>query len=78
VAMIHIAAVALTALLPGEAARLWMLMLPILMAPVGIELSGWPMRARMVVYVCLWLMVAVIGQNMIFLNLGPAVDVAMR
>jgi hypothetical protein len=78
VSLVHIAAVACTALLPGEAARLWMLMLPMLMAPIGIELAAWPMRARMVVYVCLWLMVAVIGQNMILLNLGPDIDVVMR
>jgi len=78
VALIHMAAVAFTALLPGEAARLWMIMLPMLMAPIGIELSAWPMRGRMVVYVCLWLMVAVIGQNMLFLNLGPDVDLVMR
>jgi len=44
VALTHMAAVAFTALLPGEAARLWMIMLPMLMAPIGIELSAWPMR----------------------------------
>ena len=74
VALIHVTTVALTALLPGEAARLWMLMLPLLMAPIGLELAAWPMRSRMIVYACLWLMTAVICQNINFLYLGDEIE----
>ena len=74
VALVHVATVALTALLPGETARLWMLMLPLLMAPIGLELAAWPMRARLVVFACLWLATAAICQDMNFLYIGDEIE----
>jgi hypothetical protein len=71
---IQIVTVALAALLPGEAARLWMLMLPLLMAPVGSELSTWPPRYRAAAFACLWLILVLICQNMNFLYMGPQYD----
>jgi hypothetical protein len=44
------------------------------MAPIGFELSRWPLRARLTVYVCLWLVTVVICQNMTFLYMGPELD----
>ncbi len=58
------------AFLPGETARLWLFMFPMLMVPIGFELSQWPVRHRMAVYAALWLVTAAIAQNMIFLNMG--------
>ena len=73
-ALLQILTVAAAALLPGEAARLWLPMLPLLMAPVGAELARWPLWARLVVYTCLWLITATICQNMTFLYMGPELD----
>src|SRR5262249_42758727 len=42
--------VAVLGLLPGETARVWMFLLPLLMLPVGLELARWTFSARMIVY----------------------------
>ena len=73
VALLHIGTVALAALLPGETARLWTLMLPLLMAPIGCELAHWPARARMTVFACLFVVTVAVGQNMLF-NYVPELD----
>jgi hypothetical protein len=72
--LLQILTVAAAALLPGESARLWLPMLPLLMAPIGLELSRWPLWARLTVYVCLWLITVTICQNMAFLYMGPELD----
>lgn len=64
--LLQILTVALAALLPGEAARLWLPMLPLLLAPAAIELTRWPAAPRMLVYLCLWILLAAIAQNMWF------------
>jgi hypothetical protein len=64
--LLQIVTVALVALLPGEAARLWLPMLPLLIAPAALELTRWPFAARIGVYACLWLMLAVLCQNLAF------------
>jgi hypothetical protein len=74
IGLLQILIVIAAALLPGEAARLSMLLLPLLMAPVGLELAKWSPRRRMVVYACLWLITVVICQNMTFVYLGPEFD----
>jgi hypothetical protein len=74
VAVLQIAIVAAAGLLPGESTRLWMLLLPALMAPTALELAAWSPRARFVTYGCLWLILAVIAQNMTFIYLGPELD----
>ena len=74
IALLQILVVAGAGLLPGEAARLWMLLLPFLMAPIGLELAQWPTRLRMSVYLCLWLIAVVICQNMTFVYMGADLD----
>jgi hypothetical protein len=74
VALIQIGTVALAALLPGEVARLWMLYIPLLMAPVGFELARWPTRPRMIVYACVWVMLTTICQILSFLYMGEGLD----
>jgi hypothetical protein len=60
---------------PGENARLMLWAMPMLMIPIGIELArGFPLGARLTVYACLWLVTAVICQNMVFLYMGPELD----
>jgi hypothetical protein len=66
----QIAVVAAAAFLPGEVARLWLLLYPFLMVSIGYELRRWPVKHRMAVYMVLVLMTAAIAQNMIFLNMG--------
>ncbi len=69
-ALLQVAIMAAAALLPGEAARLWMPFYPMLMTAVGFELSRWPGRYRVGVFAALWLITTVIAQNMLFLNMG--------
>jgi len=69
-AVLQIATVVATALLPGETARLWLLLYPMLMVPIGFELAHWPTSYRMSAYAALWLATTAIAQNMIFLNMG--------
>ena len=73
-ALVQIATVAAAALLPGETARLWLLLYPLLMAPIGFELASWPAKSRMIVYGCLWLLLVVICQNMTLIYMGPELD----
>ena len=62
------------AVFPGENARLMLPMMPLLMAPIAIELSHWPTGARLTVYLLLVLITAAICQNMIFLYMGPEIE----
>lgn len=59
--------VAIIALLPGETARVWIFMLPLLVLPAGLELARWTPRARMLAYAATWLVTAAILQNMQFI-----------
>jgi hypothetical protein len=58
--------VAVTGLIRAETARTWIFMMPLVMIPVGIELSRWSFRSCLVVYFCLWLLTVAICQNMAF------------
>jgi hypothetical protein len=49
-------------------------LMPLLMMPIGLELSRWPVRARTTTFVLLLLSLAIIAQNMIFLYLGPEIE----
>jgi hypothetical protein len=59
--------VAALGLLQSETARVWNFMLPLLMIPVGLELSRWPRRMRAAVLVALAIVTCAICQNMKFL-----------
>ncbi len=73
-AMLQILTIALAALLPGESARLWLPLIPLMIAPIGFELVRWPAPHRAAVYGCLWLLLIVICQNMVFIYMGPELD----
>jgi hypothetical protein len=60
--------VALTGHVQTETARVWVFMLPLWAVPIGLELEAWPRRWVVVPFLCLWLLAAVIGQNMIFIS----------
>lgn len=69
VALLALAQILLTAALgivPAETARTWMLMLPLLMMPIGLELAGWTPRMRLVAYGALWFVLVAVAQNMGF------------
>jgi hypothetical protein len=53
--------------LPGEAARLYAFMFPLVLVPVGLEISTWPPKYRAAVCACLWILGAAILRNMAFL-----------
>jgi hypothetical protein len=55
-------------LLPGESARLWLFLQPLLMVPVGLQMSRFTSGQRTAVYCCLWIITAAIGQNMTFIS----------
>lgn len=66
-AVLQLLIVAGTGLLQSETARVWCFMLPLLMIPVGLELSRWPMNARIACLAALALLTMVIHQNVQFL-----------
>ena len=66
--VLQIGVVGMLALLPGETARVWLFMLPLLMIPVGCELATWSLRARCTAYVALWAISVVVCQNMVFIQ----------
>lgn len=69
--LLQMAMAVAVALFPGENARLMLPLMPLLMAPIGLELSRWPARTRIVVYVLLVLILSAYNQNMVFLNVDP-------
>jgi hypothetical protein len=62
----QVLAVTVLGLLPGESARLLMLMYPLLMIPIGLELAGWTPPARVAVFAALWFLTTALAQNMQF------------
>jgi hypothetical protein len=67
-ALAQVLIVAITGLLQGETARVWAFMLPLLALPVGVEVSRWPARGRTVFYIAMLLILAVLCQNMTFID----------
>jgi hypothetical protein len=61
--------VAVTGLIQCETARVWMFMLPMLMTPIGLELSKWNYRMRTIAYVTLLLISLSVFRNMVFFYL---------
>jgi hypothetical protein len=57
---------AMLGIVPGETARTWTLMLPLLMIPVGLELARWSSGSRAAAYGGLWFVLVSIAQNMTF------------
>jgi hypothetical protein len=59
--------VAFTGLIQSETARLWLFMLPMLMLPVGMQLSQMPTISRWIVYLALGAVTIVTMQSVVFL-----------
>lgn len=59
-----------TGLLQAETARVWNFLYPLLLLPVGVELSKWKRSYGVAVLICLLLLTAAIQQNMTFLDNG--------
>jgi hypothetical protein len=70
VGLFQILIVGLTGLIPGESARVWMFMQPLLLVPIGLELSRWNRWHGGAVFVFLWILTVVMAQNMIFVGVG--------
>jgi hypothetical protein len=62
----QLVAVALSGDLRGETARVWIFLFPLLLLPAGLELAAWPRPARLTALACLWLLTALLSQNMVF------------
>jgi len=59
-------AVAISGVLAGETARVWIFMFPLLLIPAGLEISSWTRGPRLTALACLWLLTALLSQNMVF------------
>lgn len=55
-------------LIPTETARVWIFLMPLLMFPVGEELVRWSSKTRAAVFGCMWLLLAAIHQNLVFIS----------
>jgi hypothetical protein len=69
-ALFQIVAFAGGAFLPAESSRLWLILMPLLAVPIGLELARWSYGARVTVYACELLLMTVICQNIILINIG--------
>jgi hypothetical protein len=63
----QIVLLAVTGLIQAETARTWCFLMPLVALPAGLELARWPMRSRVAVVVMMWLILAVVGQNLKFI-----------
>jgi hypothetical protein len=59
--------IAIIGLLQTESARIWIFMYPMLMLPIGLELTTWPPRARLAVFAAALLITAAMCQSMQFM-----------
>jgi hypothetical protein len=73
-ALLQVVTILAAAILPGEGARLFLPLMPLVAAVAGLELQRWPTRARMSVYACLFVATCVICQNMIFFYAGIEIE----
>ena len=69
-ALFQIVAFAGGAFLPAESSRLWLILMPLLAVPIGLELARWSYPTRVTVYACELLLMTVICQNIILINIG--------
>ena len=60
--------VAVGAFLASETARLWIFMLPLLLVPVGLELTTFNLSSRIWSFLLVWVLTVVICQNMLFIS----------
>ena len=67
VCLLQPVAIAMLHVLPGEAARLYAFMFPLMLVPVGLEMSTWPRKHRAIACACLWLLGAAVLRNMAFI-----------
>ena len=78
VGLLQVAMSVAVAVFPGENARLMLPLLPLLMIPIGVELSRWPATWRFAVFALLVLITAATCQNMVFLYMGFEIDAVPR
>jgi hypothetical protein len=64
----QILGLAASGLMQTETSRVWLFMTPLLAIPVGAELRRWKFTHQLTTYFCLWLILAAVHQNMVFLN----------
>jgi hypothetical protein len=67
-AVVQLGVVAGTGLLQAEDARVWMFLLPLVLAPAGLELKRWPGAWRWIALFAAWLLMAGVVQNMTFMS----------
>jgi hypothetical protein len=59
--------VGLSGLIGPETWRLWLFLMPMLMVPLGLEMSKWSLGARLAVYAALLLLTTVMFQSLLFM-----------
>jgi hypothetical protein len=64
----QVAVVAVGGLIPVETARVWLFLVPLWVLPVGLELARFRPAARLSVFVALWVLLVLVGQNLMFLG----------
>jgi hypothetical protein len=69
--LVQIEVVAFASLMPGETARLWTFLLPLLLLPIGWELARWDLGAKLAVMLTMWLVLTVMTGRMQFVMTEP-------
>jgi hypothetical protein len=62
--LLELLVVAATGLLPGETARVWAFLTPLVAVPAGAELARWRPAARVVFFACALVLLALLIQNL--------------
>lgn len=66
----QLAITAISALLPGETARVWNFFIPLVVLPAALELEHWPRRAIAAIYFAMAFLTALLARSMVFMYAG--------
>jgi len=64
IGLLQLLVTAATGLLPGETARVWAFLTPVIALPAGAELSRWPRPHRLIAYTCMFIILTLLAQNL--------------
>lgn len=70
-ALLQPVVVAVTGLVPGETARCWQIVLPLLLIPAGDELARWDRAGRLAAYVAMLAVLAAVAGRLSFISVEP-------
>ena len=68
--LVQLLVTAITALLPGETARVWNFLVPLILIPAALELERWPRWLPLIAYASMAWLTALLARSMVFMYAG--------